>query len=85
MESLILFAQTNSFGEFAREPILTVACVLLIVVSLAWIVVSRMIVRQLKRYDKAVTRPKRGQPKGGQPTRRTKQAWDKGPDSRRMP
>ena len=80
MESPIFFAQTNSFGEFAREPILTVACVLLIVVSIAWIVVSRMIVRQLKRYDKAVARPQRGRP-----TRRTKQAWDQGPNSRQMP
>jgi hypothetical protein len=62
MESPVLFAQTNSFGEFTREPILTVACVLLIVVSVAWIIVSRMIVHQLKRYDKAVAQPRRGRP-----------------------
>jgi len=73
MEAPILFAQT-SFGEFAREPILTVACVLLIVVSIAWIVVSRMIARQLKRYDKAVTRPKRGRP-----TPRRRRDWDEPP------
>jgi ABC-type Fe3+ transport system permease subunit len=80
METPIFFAQTNSFGEFAREPILTVACVLLIVVSIAWIVVSRMIVRQLKRYDKALAQPRRGRP-----TQRTRKAWDQGPGSRPMP
>jgi hypothetical protein len=78
MEPSILFAQTTSFGEFAREPILTVACVLLIVVSIAWIVVSRMIVRQLKRYDKAVARPKRGRP-----TQRTRTVSDEGRGSGR--
>ncbi|MGH2699770.1 MAG: hypothetical protein ACRDJL_11330 [Actinomycetota bacterium] len=74
METPILFAQA-SFGEFTREPILTVACVLLIVVSLAWIIVSRMIVRQLKRYDKAISQRPRGQA-----TPRTKRVWDKPPD-----
>jgi hypothetical protein len=74
METPILFAQTNSFGEFTREPILTVACVLLIVVSIAWIIVSRMIVRQLKRYDKAVAQPKRRRS-----TPRTRKAWDEPP------
>jgi hypothetical protein len=69
MSADIFMAQTNSFGEFAREPILTVACVLLIVVSISWIVVSRMIVRQLKRYEAA--RPKK---RGG--TDRSKRVWD---------
>ena len=35
--------------EFARDPALTVAAVLLIVVSLAWIVVARMIWINLRR------------------------------------
>jgi len=74
METPILFAQTNSFGEFTREPILTVACVLLIVVSIAWIIVSRMIVRQLKRYDRATSQPRRGRP-----TPRTRKVWDEPP------
>lgn len=60
MSADIFLAQTNSFGEFAREPILTVACVLLIVVSISWIVVSRMIVRQLKRYEATRPRKRRG-------------------------
>lgn len=60
MSADIFLAQTTSFGEFARDPILTVACVLLIVVSISWIVVSRMIVRQLKRYEEAQPRKRRG-------------------------
>jgi hypothetical protein len=35
--------------EFARDPALTVAAVLLIVVSIAWIVVARMIWINLRR------------------------------------
>ena len=35
--------------EFFRDPTLTVACVLLIVVSIGWIVVTRLIVRHMKR------------------------------------
>ena len=35
--------------EFFRDPSLTVACVLLIVVSVGWIVVTRWIVHQMKR------------------------------------
>jgi len=32
-----------------RDPTLTVACVLLVVVSVGWVVVTRLIVRQMKR------------------------------------
>ena len=35
--------------EFMRDPSLTVACVLLVVVSVGWIAVTRLIVRQMKR------------------------------------
>ena len=35
--------------EFFRDPSLTVACVLLIVVSVGWIIVTRWIVHQMKR------------------------------------
>lgn len=35
--------------EFFRDPSLTVACVLLIVVSVGWVVVTRLIVHQMKR------------------------------------
>lgn len=43
-----LLAQA-SILELARDPLLTVACVLLIAVSLAWIVVAMAINRRLKR------------------------------------
>ena len=39
----------QSVEEFARDPALTVAAVLLIVVSLAWIIVARMIWINLRR------------------------------------
>lgn len=43
-------AQTaRDISELFSDPALTVACVLLIVASVAWIVVSRLIVRQIKR------------------------------------
>jgi hypothetical protein len=44
-----LAATADQIGELFRDPALTVACVLLIVVSLGWIVVSRLIVRRLKK------------------------------------
>lgn len=44
----------TSLKEFLRDPTLTVACVLLIVVSVAWIVVSRIMVRRIKRRARAV-------------------------------
>lgn len=50
--------------EFAQDPILTVACVLLIVVSLGWIVVSRLIVRNLKRAAVRARRRGRRPPPG---------------------
>jgi hypothetical protein len=34
--------------EFVRDPLLTVACVLLIVVSIEWLVVTRRIARRLR-------------------------------------
>ena len=49
MLAVLLAQRTQPIEEFLREPILTVACVLLIVVSVAWIVVTRAIVRNLKR------------------------------------
>ena len=45
-------AQKPSLAEFFSDPSLTVACVLLIVVSLGWIIVTRLIVHQMKRAAK---------------------------------
>lgn len=44
------FAQTaDQINELLNDPALTVACVLLIVVSVGWVVVSRLIIRRLKK------------------------------------
>jgi hypothetical protein len=48
-DGLILLAKARHFGELARDPVLTVACVLLVVVSIGWVVVSRLIARNLRR------------------------------------
>lgn len=61
--------QVQPLEEFAQEPLLTVASVLLIVVSIGWIVVSRVVSRNLR---KAATR-KRGVKKG--PVRPAKDIW----------
>jgi len=45
---LAQFHQPN-VEEFFNDPILTVACVLLIVVSLGWILVSRLVSRNMRR------------------------------------
>jgi hypothetical protein len=38
--------------QFGREPVLTLACVLLITVSLAWLVIARRISRNLHRAER---------------------------------
>ena len=35
--------------EFMQDPTLTVACVLLVVVSVGWVIVTRLIVHKMKR------------------------------------
>jgi ATP/ADP translocase len=52
-------AATRSVTEFLADPMLTVACVLLIVVSIGWIVVTRLIVRE---YRRAAARQRRRPP-----------------------
>jgi hypothetical protein len=47
-----LAQSAKSIDELLSDPALTVACVLLIVVSIGWVVISRMIVRRLKRAAK---------------------------------
>jgi cell division protein FtsX len=65
MVALEALAQTRPLDEFVRDPALTVACVLLIVVSVAWVVVARMIWLNLRR---AASRAERAAP----PARRTR-------------
>lgn len=58
MRSVAAIATTDHFWaarhsggllEFMRDPALTVACVLLVVVSLGWVIVTRLIVHRMKR------------------------------------
>lgn len=52
-------ATARDVGELFRDPALTVACVLLMVVSIGWVIVTRLIVRQMKkaaRLGRAVPR-----------------------------
>lgn len=44
-----LAATADQIGELFKDPALTVACVLLIVVSIGWVVISRLIVRRMKK------------------------------------
>ena len=56
MLALDLAQGRDSLDEFLSDPILTMACVLLIVVSIGYIIVTRLIVR---RYKKAALRDRR--------------------------
>jgi hypothetical protein len=56
-------AQVEPFEEFVRDPVLTVACMLLIVVSIAWVVVVRKISRNLREADRFRAATKTGKPK----------------------
>lgn len=49
LDQLPLAQTADQLGELFKDPALTVACVLLIVVSVGWIVISRMIVRRMKK------------------------------------
>ena len=46
---LDLAATPEQIGELFKDPALTVACVLLIVVSIGWMVITRLIARRIKR------------------------------------
>jgi hypothetical protein len=70
-----VLAALRPLEEFVRDPSLTVACVLLIVVSVAWVVVSRLIYANLRRAawrEQAAARPRRAARTGAteSPTRR---------------
>ncbi len=49
MELIDLAQRGDRLNEFLSDPSLTVACVMLIVVSVMWVVVSRLIVRNLRK------------------------------------
>jgi hypothetical protein len=45
----LFLGAVDPFAEFIEEPVLSVAAVLLIVVSVAWIVMSRLITHEMKK------------------------------------
>jgi hypothetical protein len=45
----VLAASARALEELFQDPLLTVACVLLIVVSVGWLLITRVIVTLLKR------------------------------------
>jgi hypothetical protein len=51
MPSELAAKEVRAIEGFLGDPALTVACVLLIGVSIAWIVIIRVIARQLKRAE----------------------------------
>lgn len=53
---ITLAQRQDSLAEFLSDPILTMACVLLIVVSIGYMIVTRLIVRM---YKKAALRDRR--------------------------
>ena len=65
--------QTQPLEELAQDPLLTVASVLLIVVGVGWIVVSRLVSRNLRKTVAARTR-KKG------PVRPARDIWAGPPD-----
>jgi len=59
MMSLDLAQAVDPLEEFLSDPILTVACVMLIVVAFGWVVISRLIVRNLRKAALAGRRSRR--------------------------
>lgn len=63
MPASYLVGALRPLEEFVRDPALTVACVLLILVSTAWVVVARMIYRNLRHVEvKALRAARRSVP-----------------------
>jgi hypothetical protein len=67
--ALILLARGSGLGEFMSDPSLTVACVLLIVVSVGWVVVTRMILHDLH------STPYRRRAAGAAPEPKVRDIW----------
>lgn len=72
----LLLAKAGSFAEFTRDPLLSMAAILLIVVSVAWIVFSRLIAGELKR---AATKAQRRSGRPPPPPRRKAEVWKEPP------
>ena len=57
---MVTMLQAQPLEEFAQDPLLTVASVLLIVVSLGWIIVSRLVSRNLRKTAALAKRERKG-------------------------
>lgn len=75
-DGAVLLARARHFGELARDPVLTVACVLLVVVSIAWVVVTRLIARNLR---KALLRQQMARRRPVAPVRPPRDIWSEPP------
>jgi hypothetical protein len=62
--SILLARDGPGLREFLSDPSLTVACVLLIVVSVGWVVVTRLILHDLNSaaYRRRGTKPREPKP-----------------------
>lgn len=49
MDLFYLAQRGDRLNEFMSDPTLTVACVLLVVVSAGWVIISRLIARNLRK------------------------------------
>ncbi len=49
MDLIYLAQRGDRLNEFMSDPTLTVACVLLVVVSIGWVIISRLIARNLRK------------------------------------
>ncbi len=74
MESLLLVAKRGGFAEITKDPLLSVAAMLLIVVSVLWIVAARLITVQLRNSAR-----RRARAQGKRPRVSDREIWKSGP------
>lgn len=66
------FAQERSFSELAEDPVLTLAAVFLMVVSIMYVVVARVVTRNMKKAAVKQMRRRGKKP----PPRPKREMWD---------
>ncbi|MGI8773533.1 MAG: hypothetical protein ACR2KQ_00770 [Actinomycetota bacterium] len=74
MHRALELAQEGSFSELAEDPVLTLAAVFLMVVSVTYVVVARLITRNMKRA--AMKKMRR---RGKKVPRAKREMWDAPP------
>ena len=74
MITALELAQEGSFEELVKDPVLTLAAVFLMVVSLMYIVVARLVTKNMKKA--AIKRMRR---QGKKPPRRKRTMWTEPP------